>query len=151
MTSERLETLKTTSLAHQLIKAGRLTNEKGLENARKMLRLPKLKQLHLELYAYIDHDGTALSEIAKRKGVSKQAVSKLVQEMVEMNLLLIKNDPNDGRSKKVYFKTSGPHAIQKGFKALEQIDCSLKAELGDKHYKMVLTKISQIMRMLEES
>lgn len=107
-----------------------------------------MKQSHLDLFPYIDFEGTSASEIAKRKGVSKQSVSKLVQEMVQMKLLTLKTDPEDSRSKRVFFKTSGPQAIQNGFKALTAIDRLLIEKLGEMPYKMVLKRASDIVDIL---
>lgn len=142
---QSFETLKTSSLAHQLIKVGRLINERGLEDAKASFNLPELKQVHLNLFPFIDFEGTSISEIARRKQVSKQSVSKLVQEMVKMKILYLKSAPNDSRSKLVFFKTTGPYAIQNGFKCLMTIDDTLKQQLGENTYLKVLKEVSKII------
>ena len=139
------ETKKTLSLAHQLIKVGRLINNRGLANSRKSLNLPNLKQSHLDLFPYIDFEGTSISDLAKKKDVSKQAISKLVQEMVQMKLLELKVDKKDSRSKLVFFKTKGPFAIQKGFKILEKIDKELSSLLGKNQYKSTTNQLTKII------
>ncbi|MFC1747744.1 MarR family transcriptional regulator [Pseudomonadota bacterium] len=149
MSNQEFEKQKSASLSHQLIKVGRLIHEKGLNDARDAFNLPELKQAHLDLFPYIDFEGTSVSDIAKRKGVSKQFVSKLVKEMVHMKILYLENDPEDSRSKRVFFKTSGPYAIQKGFEALISTDQSLIAHLGEKPYKSVLKKVSEILTILD--
>ena len=149
MKKSELNTHKDASLAHQLIKAGRLINAKGLAMAREIFNLPELKQSHLDLFPYIDYSGTSVSEIAKRKGVSKQSVSKLVQEMVSMKLLFMRTAPEDGRSKRVCFKTSGPFALQNGFEALMSIDHLIQEQLGDKSYKSTLKSVSEVLQLLE--
>ena len=149
MKKSDFEKQKRVSLSHQLIKVGRLINRRGLAAARDAFHLPELKQSHLDLYPYIDVEGTHISEIAKRKGVSKQSVSKLVQEMVRMKILFLKTDPEDSRSKLVFFKTSGPLAIQKGFEALVSIDCLLIDHLGEKSYMVALKKISDLVEIFQ--
>lgn len=148
MKTTDFEKQKNASLAHQLIKIGRLISMRGLTAAREAYQLPELKQSHLDLFPYIDFNGSSVSEIAIRKGVSKQSVSKLVQEMVLINLLSLKASPTDGRSKLVFFKTSGPQAIQKGFKALVSIDQQLKDELGESNYLSILKKTSRLIEAL---
>jgi len=93
--------------------------------------------------------GTGISEIAKRKGVSKQSVSKLVKEMVHMKILFLKVDPDDNRSKRVFFKTSGPFAIQKGLEDLMSFDCLLKEHFGEKSYTSVLKKVSDVIDIFQ--
>ncbi|NOY73543.1 MAG: winged helix-turn-helix transcriptional regulator [Gammaproteobacteria bacterium] len=149
MKKSDFEKQKGASLAHQLIKAGRLINERGLAAARDAFHLPELKQSHLDLFPYIDFEGTGISEMAKRKGVSKQSVSKLVQEMVHMNILFLKIDLKDSRSKRVFFNTSGSFAIQKGFAALMSIDHMLIDHLGEKSYMLVLREVSALVEMFQ--
>ncbi len=144
-----LEKQKNASLSHQLIKVGRLINEKGLAAARDAFQLPELKQSHLDLFPYIDFEGTSVSEIARRKGVSKQSVSKLVQEMVRMKILFLKTDPEDSRSKHVFFNTSGPLAIQKGLEALMSVDHLLMEQLGEKPYMSMLKKVSGLVAVFQ--
>lgn len=142
------EAQKAASLAHQLIKAGRLINQQGLAIAREAFGLTELKQSHLDLFPYIDIDGSSVSEIAKRKGVSKQAISKLVQEMVAMELLHLKTAPEDKRCKQVFINTSGPRALQKGFTALTTLDQQLIKQLGTDDYHSTLEKITALIDSL---
>ena len=150
MEQSEFEKQKDVSLSHQLIKVGRLINERGLEGVRNAFNLSELKQSHLDLFPYIDFEGTRISDIAKRKGVSKQSVSKLVQEMVHMKILFLKTDPQDSRSKLVFFRTSGPYAIQKGFEVLMTIDHRLLEQLGEKSYNLVLKNLSCLIDDLEK-
>ncbi len=149
MKTSNFEKQKGDSLSHQLIKVGRLINKNGLAAARDTFNLPNLKQSHLDLFPYIDFEGTNVSEIAKRKGVSKQSVSKLVKEMVHIKMLFMKSDPEDSRSKLVFFKTSGPFSIHKGFETLISIDHSLIDHLGEKTYKRVLKEVSEILEIVQ--
>lgn len=143
------EKQKGASLSHQLIKVGRLANERSLAAARDAFGLPELKQSHLDLFPYIDFEGTSVTEIARRKGVSKQSVSKLVKEMVSMEILYLKPAPEDNRSKLVFFKTSGPFNIQKGFEVLISIDQLLIDSLGKKNFTLLLKKISGLIETLQ--
>lgn len=145
MNNSNFENQKITSLSHQLIKVGRLINERGLDLVRDVFNLPELKQSHLDLFPHIDFEGTSISEIAKRKGVSKQSVSKLVKEMTNIKILSIKTDPEDSRSKIVFFKTSGFYSIQKGLEKLISIDRLILNHLGNKTYKSTLENVSDLI------
>lgn len=149
MKTNDFEDLKSSSLAHQIIKIGRFIHKEGLNNAKKLFDQKSLTQSHLDLFPYIDRDGTSISEIAKRKGVTKQAVSKLVKEMLAMDLLELKVSKVDARIKHVYFKTKGPHSIQNGFKALQLIDKDLLEIMGDKDYKVLLKNLGKLLENFE--
>ena len=149
MSKSKVEDQKNDSLSHQLIKMGRLINERGLNSVRDVFNLPELKQSHLDLFPYIDFEGTSISEIAKRKGVSKQSVSKIVREMTHMKILFIKTDTEDSRSKLVFFQTSGFYSIQKGFKELVTIDHLILDHLGRNSYKSTLENISSLIEVFQ--
>ncbi|SMF43108.1 MarR family transcriptional regulator [Pseudobacteriovorax antillogorgiicola] len=151
MTSnEAFEKVKQGSLAHSLIKLGRLVNEQGIQNARQLFGLPKLSLAHLELFPHIDFCGTTVGEIAKRKGVSKQAVSKLVGQMIDMDILYMSDAEDDKRKKLVHFYTEGPRAIQMGFKALESVDEGLKEIIKSEEYELLLALLNQLLARFQE-
>lgn len=149
MNQGNFEKQKNNSLAHQLVKIGRLINARGLIAVREAYQLPELKQSHLDIFPFIDFEGTSISEIALRKGVSKQSVSKIVKEMTLMKLLFFKDAPNDGRSKLVFFNTSGPLSIDIGLAALTAIDQQLVNEIGKNNYQRLLQKTSNLIRTLQ--
>lgn len=149
MKRDDFETEKELSLSHQVIKLGRLLNEKGLASVRERFGVEEIKQSHLDLFPHIDFEGTSVSVIAQRKGVTKQAVSKLVQEMVQMGALYFKADPEDSRSKLVCFQTKGPFAIHKGFKALMDIDVELKKLLGERKYRATLLSLGHLVESFQ--
>ena len=150
MNFKQFNTDKNSSLSHQVIKLGRLLNEEGLRNVRKLYGIEELKQAHLDLFPHIDFEGTSISEIAKKKGVSKQAVSKMVAELEIMRVLELKPDPKDARSKKVFFKTKGPLSIQKGLNELLKIDKLLRKNLGERDYTKTLKNLSALIELLDK-
>ena len=149
MDKSKFEDQKSDSLSHQLTKVGRLINERGLNSVRDVFNLPELKQSHLDLFPYIDFEGTSISDIAKRKCVSKQSVSKIVKEMTHMRILFVKTDPEDSRSKLVFFQTTGYYSIKKGFKELVSIDNLISDHLGRKSYKSILENISDLIKIFQ--
>ena len=147
MDPSQFEAQKDTSLAHQIIKAGRLINARGLATLREAFGLPALKQSHLDLLPHIDFAGTPITEIARRKGVSKQLVSKQVAEMVAMGLLHTRTDPADNRSKRVFFHTSGPASIERGFGVLLGLDHLLANALGKREYDTMVAGITRVVAL----
>ena len=149
MKREKFTESKQQSLSHAVIRLGRLINQRGLANVRKTYKLPELQQAHLDLFAHIDFEGTTVSEIAKRKGVSKQAVSKNVKEMIEMKILKIEKHPTDSRSKVICLQTSGAYSIHKGMQTLTEIDGDLEQLIGERSYALVLKKLLQIQELFD--
>ena len=128
---------------------GELANVKALRDFTSKLELGNLKKLHLDLISYIDPDGTTITEIARRKGVTKQSISKTVQDLLEMGFLESRPNPNDSRSKLLSFNLSGGSAMVRGFELLAQIDEAIAEEIGLKDYQLVLQGMQKIMQKLE--
>lgn len=150
METDKFFLRKQESLAHSIIKAGRLVNEQGIKTARSLFKLPNLTVAHLELFPYIDFGGTSIGEIARRKNVSKQAISKLVNQMVAMELIYLTESPTDKRIKLAHFHTEGPLSISQGFKALEMIDNKFRDLFDKGTYDLVLQKLNDLIGEIEE-
>lgn len=130
MSNQRLEGLKKSSVGHCLIKAARLYNERMISIFRETVGLPDLQLYHLSLFAHIDLKGSTINEISKKAGISKQAVSKTVAELVAMKALIQSPNPDDARSKLISFPTEGPYTLEKGVAFLKQQDELMSSMLG---------------------
>src|SRR5437667_167757 len=80
----RLQSRKQASVGQLLFKAARLFNERAMARVQK--KVPQAKLVHTTLLPHIDLDGTRQTEIARRAGITKQAVGQLVDERVKREL-----------------------------------------------------------------
>ncbi|MDX1496672.1 MAG: MarR family transcriptional regulator [Salinisphaeraceae bacterium] len=140
---------RTESLMLASIWLGELVNVKMLRDFNKQLDLPNLKKLHLDLISYIDPDGTTITEIARRKGVTKQSISKTVQELLDMGFLEARTNPQDSRSKLISFNLSKDSAMLKGFEVMSGVDQAIAKELGAQQYASLLEGMQRVMQKLE--
>ena len=124
----RLAARKQASVGQLLFKAARLFNERAM--ARVQRRVPSARLAHTTLLPHIDLDGTRQTEIARRAGVSKQAVGQLVDELVALGMLAREPDPDDGRAHLVRFTDEGLAQLLAGLDVLDTIEVDLGAEVG---------------------
>ncbi len=129
----RVEARKGASVGQLLFKAARLWNE--LAMARIQSRVPSAKMAHTTLLPHIDFDGTRQTEIARRAGITKQAVGQLVDELIAAGMLRRDPDPHDGRAQLVRFTDEGIEQLLVGLDVLDNVE----RELGD---------LSQLRRQL---
>jgi len=99
-----LEAAKQASTLQLLFRCARLVNELGLARVRERYNKPGLRAAHTALFPHLDLEGTRLTELARRVGVSKQAVGQLVDDLEAMGALERVPDPSDGRAKLIRFK-----------------------------------------------
>ncbi|MEX1364936.1 MAG: MarR family transcriptional regulator [Nannocystaceae bacterium] len=146
--SDRLEQAKRASMAQLLIRCARLVNERGLARASERLGVP-VRSSHTALIPHIDLAGTRLTELARRVGVSKQAVGQLVGELEQLGVLCRVPDPEDGRAKLVRFTEQGQRWMLDGLAVLREIEDELLQHLGPRRMRALHSALLALLEVLE--
>src|SRR5262245_40124839 len=113
-----------------LLKCARLANERAISRVNEEARAVVFRQALANLLPHISLDGTRLTELADRVGVTKQAVSKLVSEFVDQGVLELTADPKDGRAKLVRFTPHGIAAMKHGLSVLASVEEEIATRVG---------------------
>lgn len=142
---EAIEQAKAASTAQLLMRCGRLIDEVALGRIRATTGRP-WRRAHTGLFPHIDLDGTRLTDIAHRMGVSKQAVAPLVAEMVEWGALERVPDPSDGRARLIRFAKGpdGDHVILDGLRVLAGLEGELAERLGSARWAALHAALSAL-------
>lgn len=144
-----LEARKRSSLAQVLFKAARLFNEQALERVRERTGT-SIRASHTALFPHIDHDGTRLTTLAARLGISKQAVGQLVTELEVMGTLERVPDPDDGRAKLVRFvQRNGRSSIHEGLDLLIEFEKQIAEGLGPRATAQLHKHLLALLDILE--
>ncbi len=144
-----LEQVKRASVAQLLFKCARLLNEQALARLRERGGAPKLRPAHAALFPHIDLDGTRLTELARRVGVSKQAVNQLVNDLEEMGTVERTRDPTDGRAKLIRFSRHGRNSILDGLAMLGEIETELAQKIGEDNMSALHRALIELEQVLE--
>jgi DNA-binding MarR family transcriptional regulator len=130
------EAAKRASVGQLLMKCGRLFNDLGVASMREQLGYAHLRAAHTNLFPHIDLEGTRLTELAKRVGISKQAVGQLVDELEDMGALERVPDPEDGRAKLIRFASDreGPLLVR-GLAVLGELEAEMRGHIGARRMK----------------
>lgn len=75
-------------------------------------------------------DGSRITEIADRAGLSKQTIGPLVRDLEGLGILRVDPDPNDGRAKLVRYTELGLEALVAGLESAESVERSCALALG---------------------
>ncbi len=146
-----LEAQKRASVGQLLLKAARLLDERAVARiASRTTRGPKLRTAHTRLLPHIALEGTRLVDLAKKIGVTKQAISQTVGEMVEMGVVELAPDPEDARAKLVRFTPRGLQGISHGLAVLAEIEGELAARVGKKRMSELRETLAAIVDALEQ-
>jgi DNA-binding MarR family transcriptional regulator len=98
---------------------------------------------HGNVFAFLDDDGTRVSELAARAQITKQSMAELVAHLERHGYVERVPDPADGRAKLVRATTRGRAVYAIAREVIAEIEREWTAELGAK-------KMRQLRRLLEE-
>ena len=144
------EAAKLASTGQLLIRTARLFNERAVARG-PTLRGLELRPAHTALFPHLSLEGTRMTALAARMGVSKQAVGQIVAELEQARVLCRVPDPSDGRAKLVRFTAEGYNALLAGFSALNEFEDGLAAELGEALMSRLDRDLSKLLSVLERS
>jgi len=141
-----LEARKRASMGQLLMKAARLLDERAVARvAARAAKGPRLRTAHTRLLPHIAFEGTRLVDLARKIGVTKQAVG----EMEEMGVVELVVDPDDARAKLVRFTPRGAQAIAQGLSVLGEIEAELAKRVGKKRIHELRETLAMVVDALE--
>ena len=140
---------KGASIAHLLVRTARLINEVGIRRVQADPRLRDARAAHLSVFPHLDLDGTRLTELARRMGVTKQAVSQIIDELEAMKVVERQPDPDDRRAKLVVFTPEGRGFLLDGLAVLQSVDDDVLAMLSTDRQRRFKEDLVRLMASLE--
>ena len=147
--ADKLETEKAQSTVQLLFKAARVLNESAIDRVRSRTNKP-IRVAHTTLLPHIDLEGTRLTDLASRLGVTKQAAGQLVDELVEMGMLERAPDPADARAKLVRFTKRGKAGIFEGLAVLKELEEEIAGLVGGPKLQTLHEVLTAIVRDADE-
>lgn len=85
---------------------------------------------HVHITRHLELQGTRLTELAEKAGMSKQAMGDLVDQCEAWGLVTREADPRDARARVVKFTPTGLAWLQAFKDAVAQAEGEFRAELG---------------------
>lgn len=148
-TPPELEAAKRANVLQVLLKCARLVNERAIERVNDEAGRRLLRPAVTNLLPHISFDGTPVGELARKVGVTKQAISKLVTELEREGTVELVPHPDDGRAKLVRFTPAGAKAIMHGLSILSDIETELARAVGATKLRAMHDTLAAIVAVLE--
>jgi DNA-binding MarR family transcriptional regulator len=106
----------------------------------------ELRPAHTQVFEHLDPEGTRLTSLADRVGMSHQAMGELVGELVTQGYLERVPDPADGRARLLRATVRGERERARAVEALGEIRARWQAELGTRSVDEVLDGLAALIR-----
>ncbi|MBX3232259.1 MAG: MarR family transcriptional regulator [Labilithrix sp.] len=140
----KLEEEKARSTVQLLFKAARLLNERAIATLRERTKQP-IRTAHTAVLPHIDLEGTRLTDLAAKLGVTKQAAGQLVDELVALGQLERIPDPADARAKLIRFSKRGRAGLLEGLATLQALEADLTTLIGAPAMKTLHDALAKII------
>lgn len=89
-----------------------------------------VREAHDPVFAFVPADGIRLTELARLAGMSKQAMSELVDELVANGYFVKEPDPTDGRAKLIVWTDRARQLDQHAQAYFDQLEHELARLVG---------------------
>ncbi len=90
-----------------------------------------LTLFHTALIANLDIEGTRITTLAQRAGISKQAMGQLVVELSKRGYIQRQPDPKDKRATLIFFTDKGWQFLQDAYLVKKEIEAEYATILGE--------------------
>jgi len=90
----------------------------------------QISAAHIHITRHLDLEGTRLTDLALKAGMSKQAMGDLVDQCEAWDLVTREPDPRDARARMVRFTPTGLLWLQAFKEAVAQAEQEFRAEVG---------------------
>jgi DNA-binding MarR family transcriptional regulator len=93
------------------------------------------------------HQGARTVDLADRAGMTRQSMGEVVRDLVELGLVEMVPDPDDGRAKLVRFTALGKEQATAGYRHITELEQRFVDELGDDYEaaRRVLERVAEIL------
>jgi DNA-binding MarR family transcriptional regulator len=96
------------------------------------------------VFAHVDPAGTQLSDLARRSGMTKQAMASIVSEMQDLGLVRRVDDPDDGRGRLVVLTAKGRRRLSQAARAVASVEGRVRRRLGDRRYEALRVALDEL-------
>ena len=90
-----------------------------------------IREGHGCVFGFVHPEGSRLTDLAERAGLTKQAVGEVVDDLVRLGYVVRAPDPTDGRAKLVRLTEKGEEALALGNRIFDDIERRWAQQLGE--------------------
>ena len=116
-------------LAHLLFDAARRHESRIIELIGDLGHVD-VRSTHLTVIRNLDLEGTRITELARRAGVTKQSMSDLVRRCEDMGFVGRSADETDRRAKKIIFTNKGRELVEDIWDVVDRVDEEMAVIIG---------------------
>ncbi len=106
---------------------------------------------HLRLVSIISMEAVNINELSKRARVSKQAMSKMVNDLISKGFIEYETDPKDTRSKIISISKEGVDFMDYFLGCSKKLEKNFEDIIGEKKTQQLIDILSELTEGIMES
>jgi DNA-binding MarR family transcriptional regulator len=93
------------------------------------------------------NNGSRVVDLAQVNGLTKQAMSQIVADIEQQGYITKKEDPDDGRARKLKLTTKGKKLIQDSMEAYSELEAEYEALIGREKLDTLQEIAAELVRL----
>jgi DNA-binding MarR family transcriptional regulator len=111
---------------------------------------PYIKPAHNFLFAILGDEGDRAANLATRAGITRQSMGEVIRDLVDLDILEMAPDPQDGRAKIVRYTPEGKAFASEGYRHLRELEKLFEREFGA-DYEATRVVLERVVGVLTEA
>jgi DNA-binding MarR family transcriptional regulator len=137
------------SLGHILFQCARLFDERAQMRVNRTAGPKVMRPALSRLLPFLDDpEGVRVGVLAERADVSKQAVSQTLASLEADGLVVLRDDPDDARARRVLLTAAGRAGFGHGLQILATVEDELAASVGVQTMNQLFEALSAVLPAL---
>lgn len=104
----------------------------------------EIRATHNAVLRFLDADGTRATVLAERSGLTRQAVTQIVDDLEQLGYVAREPDPADRRAKRVVYTERGRKAFAASRGVIERIERAYEERLGARAYAALRKSLREL-------
>lgn len=104
-----------------------------------------VKPSHFNVLRHLDDEGMRQIDLAADAGITKQAVGKMIGDLITAGFVELINDETDGRAKRVIYTPLGKKLIDESVDIVKGLEKEFSEVLGIEDYATLRTSLVQLL------
>ncbi len=110
---------------------------------------PEVKPAHNAVFGALSPQGSRAAEMAARAGMTRQSMGEVIRDLVDLGILEMRPDPEDGRAKLVTYSEHGLRVAGDGYQHLSEFERRFAEEFGEREYDVARDVLARIAELLD--
>jgi DNA-binding MarR family transcriptional regulator len=141
---ENLLAMREDNIGRLLQRAARAYSERAVELLQRG-GFRDISLFHTMLISHLDINGTRLTALADRAGMTKQAMGQIASDLEQKSYVVRMKDPADNRAALICFTDKGKEALRAAYQVKLTIEAECERAIGRKNMKSLQDLLTAIV------